>query len=986
MPRSSRSSISFRFSFWPLLAALLFALAPVSTAAAGDVVISQVYGAGGNAGSTLRNDFIELFNKGSVAVDLTTWSVQYGPTTASSWQRTNLTGLIQPGHYYLVQEAQGTGGAQNLPTPDATGVITMSGTAGIVALVSSQSTLLAGCASGQSGVVDLVGFGATTCAEGTSTPQLGPTTSAQRTGAGCVDTDNNSIDFTVLTAAPRNSATTVHNCPEAAPSVTSTAPANGATNVSPGTTITVSFSEPVSVAAQAVRVECPVGTVVATNSDALTNVASVSLIPATDLPNGSCRIFVQANGISDTDTNDPPDQLAVDFSSMFSAAYSSCAAVDTPIGQIQGSGTSAALSGTGTVQGVVVGDYEYPGTGTNTNYLRGFFVQNAPGSSDGDSSTSDAIFVFSGDANLAKLGQIVQVTGNVTEFNFGSSGGPTLTELSSPQVEVCGGGASIAPTDISLPVASADALERYEGMVVRFPQTLSVTEHFQLGRFGQILLSSGGRLHTPTAIADPGAPALAQAAANDLNTLIVDDDVQAQNPDPIKIARNGMPLSAANTLRGGDTIVGLAGVLTQTDATSDANVATATDPAVYRLRPFNALGVAAPNFQATNARPSLPVATEGRLRVAGFNLLNYFNTFTGCKFGAGGATADCRGAENQTEFDRQWPKTVKAALGTGADVLVVNEMENDGYDSSSAIADLVNKLNNATAPGTWAFISVDANVSQVNALGTDAIKVGILYQPAKATAIGSTAVLNTGAFGLFQTQSEGTIGRSRPALAQAFADSCGGKVVVVGNHLKSKSSSCAGNISPVASDPDTGDGQGDCNLTRTAAAQQLVQWLETDPTHTSVVNTLIVGDFNSYTHEQPIQAIVSGGYTNLVDSFIGAEAYSYVFDGGWGYLDHAFASPALVSQIEDVVEMHTNSDEPSVLDYNTNFKSAGQISSLYATDAFRASDHDPLVVSMNLQCAEAHGAPAANHWHQLILALLLLSLGAGAMAWREMKR
>jgi predicted extracellular nuclease len=274
-------------------------------------------------------------------------------------------------------------------------------------------------------------------------------------------------------------------------------------------------------------------------------------------------------------------------------------------------------------------------------------------------------------------------------------------------------------------------------------------------------------------------------------------------------------------------------------------------------------------------------------------------------------------------------------------------------------------------------------VGQTNALGTDAIKVGIIYKPAKATPIGSTAALNTGAFGIFQTTSEGNIGRSRPALAQAFSDSCGGKVVVVGNHLKSKGSSCEGNISPVGPDPDALDGQGNCNLTRKAAAEQLVSWLATNPTHTGVTEVLILGDFNSYSHEDPIKAIVTGGYTNLIASEIGSDAYSYVFDGGWGYLDYAFASPSLLNQIDDVVEMHINADEPGVLDYNTNFKSAGQLVSLYAHDAFRASDHDPVVVGLTLACEAPHGVPATRDWHLTLLLLTLLVFGAGALSARR---
>src|SRR5689334_6137187 len=153
------------------------------------VVISQVYGGGGNAGATLKNDFIELFNRGTAPVNLSTWSVQYASAAGSSWQSTNLTGTLQPGQYYLVQEAQGTGGTVSLPTPDATGTIAMSATAGKVALVNSITALTGTC---PPGTIDFVGFGTTAnCSETTPTAVLTNTTAAIRGGLGCTETDNN---------------------------------------------------------------------------------------------------------------------------------------------------------------------------------------------------------------------------------------------------------------------------------------------------------------------------------------------------------------------------------------------------------------------------------------------------------------------------------------------------------------------------------------------------------------------------------------------------------------------------------------------------------------------------------------------------------------------------------------------------------------------------------------------------------------------------
>jgi predicted extracellular nuclease len=191
------------------------ALALLATASAADagVVISQIYGGGGNSGATLKNDFIELFNDGSSSVDITGWSVQYTSATGTSWQVTNLGGtLLQPGHYYLVQEAQGSAGTVDLPAPDATGSIAMSGTAGKVALVSSTTALSGGCPS--AGAVDFVGFGTTAnCHLGTGNAAAPSNTTADiRAKAGCTNGADNSTDFAAGTPIPRNTATAAHVC------------------------------------------------------------------------------------------------------------------------------------------------------------------------------------------------------------------------------------------------------------------------------------------------------------------------------------------------------------------------------------------------------------------------------------------------------------------------------------------------------------------------------------------------------------------------------------------------------------------------------------------------------------------------------------------------------------------------------------------------------------------------------------------------------
>lgn len=708
---------------------------------------------------------------------------------------------------------------------------------------------------------------------------------------------------------------------EEAPFVVTTVPVNGGT-LAFTDNIAVTFSEPVQVAGNWFRIWCTDGE---EHSAAVSGgPTTFTLDPDADLPvTEGCTFTIFATGVTDQDTNDPPDNMDTDYQIEFivTEAGAACTSPYTPAYVIQGSGPATPLPGSiVTTQGVVVGDYEGP-----SPTLRGFYLQDATG--DGDPATSDAIFVFNGSNNTVAVGDLVRVTGTAQEFQDQTQVGSVTS------VEVCSSGNTITPVDIALPVPTADYLERYEGMLVRFAQALHVTEHFQLGRFGQVVLSSGSRLLQPTAVVAPGAPALAMQAANNLNRILVDDDLNNQNPDPILFGRGGNPLSAVNTLRGGDVVTGLTGVLTYTWAGNAASGNT------YRVRPVNALGGGVPSFVATNARPSSPGPVGGTLRVAALNLLNYFNTFSGCSSGVGGAPTNCRGAENAGEFDRQAAKTVAAIYALDADVVGLIELENDGYDAGSAVADLVSRLNAVAGAGAYAFIDADAATGQPNALGLDAIKVGLIYKPGSLTPVGNTAVLNTAGF---VNGGDGEL-RNRASLAQAFQQPGGGRFIVNVNHLKSKGSACDA--------PDAGDGQGNCNAVRTNAVNELLRWLATDPTSTQEPDVLIVGDMNAYAKEDPISAFLAGGYTDLVASMGGGNPYSFVFDGQWGYLDHALASSTLLSQVAGVTEWHINADEPAVLDYNTNFKSAGQQTSLYSPDMFRMADHDPILVGLSLRAA-----------------------------------
>jgi predicted extracellular nuclease len=472
-------------------------------------------------------------------------------------------------------------------------------------------------------------------------------------------------------------------------------------------------------------------------------------------------------------------------------------------------------------------------------------------------------------------------------------------------VEVCSSDASVSPAAVALPVLTSTDFERVEGMLVHFAQTLTATEVFSLGRFGEVSLSGAGRLYNPTAVAEPGAAAQAVGEQNDRSRIVLDDANNQQNIDPTFYPLGG--LSATNTLRVGDTLPSLTGVM-------DFRFS------LYRIQPVGPL-----DFTESNPRPAAPDEVGGNLKVASFNVLNYFNGD-----GMGGGFPTSRGALSEFELERQQAKIVSALTTIDADVVGLMEIEND-EGATSARNQLVAALNEATAPGTYA--AIDTGV-----IGTDEIAVALIYKPAAATPVGDWEILTSADDPRFDDT------RSRPALAQTFRHTGSGQdLTVVVNHLKSKGSGCGG-----APDDQPDEGGGNCNGTRTLAAAALADWLASDPTGSGDPDFAIIGDLNAYTFETPISTLEAAGFTNLVRQFNGLDAYSYVFMGESGYLDHALATAPLAEQVTGTTIWHINPDEPTVLDYTTEFKSANHVETLYDDGPYRASDHDPVIVGVQL--------------------------------------
>ncbi len=622
-------------------------------------------------------------------------------------------------------------------------------------------------------------------------------------------------------------------------------------------------------------------------------------------------------------------------------AETACGDPAIKISAVQGSGGSTPLSGVAgtTVEGIVVGDYQ----GTSADSLRGFFVQEEPSDADGNPATSEGLFVFDGNTVLASVnvGDRVRVTGTPSEsFNMTQMGALT-------RVTVCSTGNVLpAAATLTLPVpgvpngnlvnatAAINAYyEQFEGMLVTFPMSLKVSEYFQLERYGQLTLTQGGRIPTFTQVSNPSVNGFVNHQIRlARRRVILDDKNNSQNfalthNQPLPYPTGG--LSTVNRFRGGDTIQNLTGVLHWSWAGFSGTDA-------WRIRPVAERA----NYRFTSANPRKPNPpnVRGNVTVASFNLLNYFTTPDTTSSNSSGScgpsgTLDCRGADSAVELARQNDKLAAALCGMNADIIGLMELENNASASLQALVDAANARCGA---GTLRFI--DTGV-----IGTDAIKVGLLYKPATVSPVGTHAVLNSSAFVTGGDSSE----RNRPALAQRFTAN-GETVTIVVNHLKSKGSAC--------DTPDAGDGQGNCNQVRTRAAQSLLTWLSTQPAGGSDPDVLIIGDLNSYGQEDPIKAIEAAGYTDLAKKFGGNKAYSFVFDGQTGSLDYALASSTLATQVTGAGEWHINADEPPSFDYNDTVVDAGEASfeakpsalPLYEPNPYRTSDHDPVIVGLQL--------------------------------------
>ncbi|NYD84488.1 ExeM/NucH family extracellular endonuclease [Cellulomonas oligotrophica] len=599
---------------------------------------------------------------------------------------------------------------------------------------------------------------------------------------------------------------------------------------------------------------------------------------------------------------------------------------EVTIAQVQGTGASSPLVGqTVTTSGVVTAAYP-------TGGLNGYVLQ-TPGTGGGDGTGrtgSDAVFVYSpATAGDAEVGQHLRVTGAVAEFN----GLTQVTVAAAADVEELPAAAAPAPVEGVWP-ATTEAREALESMLLLPTGDLTVTNTYSTNQYGEVGLAVGTTpLLQPTDVARPGsAQALAVAADNAARGVVLDDGATTNF---LNAANGGLTppyVSLENPVR-----VGAAAQVTSPVVVDWRNGAWKLNPTA----PVVAGGPLPATFE--NDRTPAPEAVGGDLQVASFNVLNYFTTLGDQDASCVAYTApggepvtvregcDQRGAWDAQDLERQQDKLVAAISALDADVVGLMEIEGsarvDGTPDE-ALGALVDALNDAAGADVWAFVPSSDELPPAAEL--DVITNAIIYRTAAVQRTGESRALGD------QSGDDQAFGNAREPIGQVFTPVGGGEpFLVVVNHFKSK-----GSAGPWPGDADAGDGQGSSNESRVRQATALRDWVPTVRGDAEAV--ALVGDFNSYTFEDPLQLLYDAGYVNAAATLAPGQ-HSYSFSGLSGSLDHVLLNEAAAARATGADVWEINSGESVALEYS---RYGYHGTSFHAPDPYRSSDHDPVVVGL----------------------------------------
>jgi predicted extracellular nuclease len=904
---------------------LAVGLALAGTAQA-EVVISQVYGGGGNSGAPLRSDFIELHNNGSTAISLDGWSVQYASSAGSSWQRTNLSGSIAPGGYYLVKQADGgNSAAAPLPAPDASGTISMASGSGKVALVVGTAFLSGTCPTGN---VDFVGFGGANCAEGSTTGNLSNSTAAIRLAGGCTDTGDNRSDFAIDAPMPRNGASAAQACSGGVRTL-------NIANASIGEggdgmrelVFTAELTQPAGGDGVRFRYATVDGTASAADGD------YVAASGEAAIPVGETRVQIVV--AIDGDTREETDEtFALELTDVAGAAAGDVSATGTivnddyeitPISTIQGDGAASPLvSRIVATRGLV--------TGRKSN---GFFIQSRDIDADANAATSEGLFVFTRGAPpaSAEVGRVVVVRGTVTEFVPSQDPGQApLTQLAGSVLVVAQDEATYPlPMPVELtarfpdPAGAVDQLERIEGMRVTVPR---FTVAAPTGGFTNEREASGGSngvFHgvvtgVPRPFREPGIQAPDAPPAGSIPPIPRWDF----NPELVTVDSDALGAPRLDVAAGTD----LAGI---------------TGPLDFGFRRYTILPEAAPAIVGDVPTPrGVDAPHADAFTVAAYNLERFFDDTNDPAIG--------EPVLNPAAFER---RLAKASLGIreslqSPDILGLVEVEN--LDALQRLAARVNA--DAVAAGQpdpqYVGYLLDGN-------DVGGIDVGFL---AKTASVGDAAprievrsVTQVGKDTMWtEPDGDSSLLNDRPPLALDatvhYADGRAFPLGVVLVHQRSLN----------GADRDDASGER-VRGKRQRQAEFLAAYLNGRQEREPDTRLVVLGDFNAFEFNDGLvdamnviegtptpderTAVLADGVdlvnpdlVNLGGLEPAYERYSFVFGGNAQTLDHVLVNEALVADTREIRLDHAriNADFPQV---NRND----------AASPSRLSDHDPVVAT-----------------------------------------
>ena len=620
------------------------------------------------------------------------------------------------------------------------------------------------------------------------------------------------------------------------------------------------------------------------------------------------------------------------------------ALVSIPDIQTTGDGDDSQLiNQTVETKGVVTAAYP-KGENANLKGLEGFTIQ-TPGTGgtwDPSRTASDGLFVFMGksSATTPSIGECVVVKGKVAEYSGvknATAATQSLTQLLPQTITPANDCDPVKPTELS-GVPTQDQMEALESMLVLPKDTWTITDNYKTNRYGTLSLTPGTEvLRTATDVVAPGAAAQAYEAKNAAKTIDLDD---ASTTDLTNFKQNGHKERYAYLANGAPARVGYH--------------VTFTKPVVLESRfgsfVFEPTQMTAGNpdrspVTITGERPAAPTVS-GDTKVATFNVLNYFSDLGENEPGCKGyedrdhkyvTDKNCklRGAWSSQAFANQQTKIVQAINTIDADVVALEEIENPvasgvSSDRDGALKSLVNALNAAAGSEVWAYVPSPSTVPA----NEDVIRIAFIYKKATITPVGDSVIYDDPAY----------TGLARQPLAQEFkpitdANQEGKSFVVIANHFKSKGSAPK-NLSgaEAAANTDNGDGQGNSNGVRIKQARALATFAQ----RFNGTPTLLVGDFNAYTKEDPLKVLTDAGWAHES----GHGDSSYVYGGRSGSMDHVFANSAAHPLITEVKSWAVNAQESIAFEYSRANYNA--YLAFEADNPYRASDHNPEIIGLNL--------------------------------------